>query len=35
MLVTNNEATFSKKATGRITFECNEGELIDDALKSY
>ena len=32
MLVANNKATFSKKATGRITFECNEGHLIDDAI---
>ena len=33
MLVANNNATFTKKATGRITFECNEGHLIDDAIK--
>ena len=33
MLVTSNTATFSKKATGRITFTCNDGHLIDDALK--
>ena len=33
MLVANNKATFTKKATGRITFECNEGHLIDDAIK--
>lgn len=33
MLVANNKATFTKKATGRITFECNEGNLIDDAIK--
>ncbi|MDA9774197.1 DUF4442 domain-containing protein [Saprospiraceae bacterium] len=32
MLVTNNSATFTKKATGRITFVCNDGHLIDDAL---
>jgi len=32
MLVANNNATFSKKATGRIYFECNEGHLIDDAI---
>ena len=32
MLVANNNATFTKKATGRITFECNEGHLIDDAI---
>lgn len=33
MLVTTNNATFTKKATGRITFTCNDGNLIDDALK--
>ena len=33
MLVTTNNATFTKKATGRITFVCNDGELIDNALK--
>ncbi len=33
MLVANNNATFTKKATGRITFECNEGYLIDEAIK--
>ena len=32
MLVTTNNATFTKKATGRITFTCNDGHLIDDAL---
>ncbi len=25
MLVANNNASFTKKATGRITFTCNEG----------
>ena len=33
MLVTNNNASFTKKATGRIVFECNDGHLIDEALK--
>ena len=33
MLVTSNSATFTKKATGKITFACNDGNLIDDALK--
>lgn len=28
MLVTNMNGTFTKKATGKIRFECNEGELI-------
>lgn len=29
MLVTSNNATFTKKATGRITFTCEEGKAID------
>lgn len=33
MLVANNNATFTKKATGRITFECIDGHLIDNAIK--
>lgn len=33
MLVTTNNATFTKKATGKITFVCNDGELIDQALQ--
>ena len=32
MLVANNNASFSKKATGRITFECSEGSKIDEAI---
>ncbi len=32
MLVANNNANFSKKATGRITFSCEDGHLIKDAL---
>jgi hypothetical protein len=32
MLVQNNTANFSKKATGRITFTCEDGHLIKDAL---
>tara|TARA_R110000772_G_scaffold150612_3_gene261335 strand:+ start:55 stop:540 length:486 start_codon:yes stop_codon:yes gene_type:complete len=28
MLVAKNQATFSKKARGRITFTCNNGDLI-------
>ena len=32
MLVANNNATFLKKATGRITFECKEGKKIDQAI---
>jgi hypothetical protein len=33
MLVTTNNATFTKKATGRIAFTCNDGNLIDEAIK--
>ncbi|TYB77494.1 DUF4442 domain-containing protein [Bizionia gelidisalsuginis] len=33
MLVSNNKATFTKKATGKITFVCNEGDKIETALK--
>lgn len=33
MLVTNYHGTFTKKAIGRITFTCNDGTLIDEALK--
>ncbi len=32
MLVANNNATFTKKATGRITFVCNDGELVQKAI---
>ncbi|MEO0528415.1 MAG: DUF4442 domain-containing protein [Bacteroidota bacterium] len=34
MLVANNTANFSKKATGRITFTCNDGHLIKTALEN-
>ena len=33
MLVVTNNATFLKKATGRITFECTQGHLVDEAIK--
>ena len=33
MLVANNKGNFTKKATGRITFVCNDGHLIADAIK--
>lgn len=33
MLVANNKATFTKKATGRITFTCEDGHLIEEALQ--
>ncbi|MEM9648343.1 MAG: DUF4442 domain-containing protein [Bacteroidota bacterium] len=33
MLVANNNATFTKKATGRITFTCEDGHLINEAIQ--
>ena len=33
MLVANNKGNFTKKATGRITFTCNDGHLIEQAVK--
>ena len=33
MLVTNMNATFTKKAVGRIHFECNQGKDIDAAIQ--
>ncbi|MFV9550231.1 DUF4442 domain-containing protein [Algibacter sp. PT7-4] len=33
MLVTSNNATFTKKATGKIKFTCNDGKAIDEVLK--
>ena len=32
MLVANNKGNFSKKAKGRITFTCNDGHLIAEAI---
>ncbi|MBP1841598.1 DUF4442 domain-containing protein [Formosa algae] len=32
MLVLSNEASFTKKATGKITFTCQDGHLIQDAI---
>lgn len=32
MLVANNKGNFTKKATGRIMFTCNDGHLIKDAI---
>ena len=32
MLVANNRANFSKKATGRINFTCNDGLAIKEAI---
>ncbi|AZQ44000.1 PaaI family thioesterase [Nonlabens ponticola] len=34
MLVANNEATFTKKATGRITFTCDDGLAIKEAIEA-
>lgn len=34
MLVSNNNGNFTKKATGRITFTCNDGHLIEEAIKN-
>lgn len=33
MLVANNKGNFTKKATGRITFVCNDGHLIEQAIQ--
>lgn len=32
MLVGSNKATYSKKATGRITFTCTDGNLVSEAI---
>ncbi|CAM1350286.1 conserved hypothetical protein [Tenacibaculum ascidiaceicola] len=33
MLVTNMNGTFTKKATGKIRFECNQGQLIRETIQ--
>jgi len=33
MLVAQNKAVFSKKATGRITFSCSEGQLVKETIE--
>ena len=33
MLVANNKGSFTKKATGRISFTCEDGQLIEEAIK--
>jgi Cu/Ag efflux protein CusF len=33
MLVANNKGNFTKKATGRITFVCKDGHLIERAIQ--
>ena len=32
MLVAQNKSVFTKKATGRITFTCNQGDLIKETI---
>jgi hypothetical protein len=32
ILVATNNASFTKKATGRITFSCDEGQKVDEAI---
>jgi len=32
MLVAHNNGYFSKKATGKITFICNDGKLVEQAI---
>ena len=34
MLVTNHSGSFTKKAKGKITFTCNDGFKIDNALNN-
>lgn len=33
MLVANNNGNYSKKAIGRITFTCNDGHIIEEAIQ--
>lgn len=33
MLVLNNNASFTKKATGRISFSCNQGVEVNEAIQ--
>lgn len=33
MLVASNNSTFTKKATGKIMFTCNDGLLVDKAIE--
>lgn len=33
MLVANNKATFTKKATGRIKFLCTDNEVMNEAIQ--
>lgn len=34
MLVAQNKSTFTKKATGRIMFECKDGNLLHEAVQA-
>jgi hypothetical protein len=34
MLVAANKSIFTKKATGKITFTCNDGNLVEEALSN-
>lgn len=33
MLVIDHSGSFTKKATGKILFTCNDGKLVDDAIQ--
>ncbi|SHI80836.1 protein of unknown function [Arenibacter nanhaiticus] len=33
MLVANNKASFTKKATGKITFSCEDGHLVQEIVE--
>ena len=33
MLVANNKGSFTKKATGKITFTCNDGASVSQAIQ--
>jgi uncharacterized protein DUF4442 len=33
MLVAGSKSSFSKKATGKITFICNDGKLVSDTIE--
>jgi hypothetical protein len=33
MLVVHNQAEFTKKAVGRVTFSCLQGKELDEILK--
>ncbi len=33
MLVANNKASFTKKATGVITFSCHQGQMVEESIQ--